>query len=680
MKRATPGRRLEPAGAGVRVARAAITAAAMCCVLDLGFANPASAAGCATAAKAADDVEQTVVRYEVVVDAPGALRTLIENNLDLKLYGGLDGNSGCIDEDRLHRLFNDGKDEVARLVAAQGYYTPTVDATLAEEGDRWIARYRVTPNALTHVGSVDLSFVGPVERAPAGQLPDLQALRDGWSLHTGDVFAQAEWEGDKRKLLQGLLLQTYPFATLTRSEAAVDVKSATAKLTVVIASGPAVRFGPLQIDGLQRYPPETIRNVDPVTIGELYSQQKLFDFQQKLSSSGYFSRVEVSINADADPGSDPRSPFVAKKAEAPDASVAGPDGTSTPSNRPADGTAADAAKVPVDAAPPSPLPPEVTLPVRVFVAENKAHTVSLGVGVSSNAGPHASASYNVIDFLGGAEQLRTTLAFDQLDQTLAADLLFPTAANGDRYSIASAISRTNVQNELTRGASLSGKRAWGPEDTEQFTSIDAIFERRSIDQLPNTTAATLGGTYGISLRRTDNLLTPTTGYLAVAQVGGGVRLTNGLPFARLYGKAIRFLPVTETNTLLVRGEVGTVFAHDPLSLPSVLLFRAGGQGSVRGYGYQSLGVPVGDAIIGGRYVATGTLEVDHWLAPRFPQWGIAGFVDAGNAGNRLSDLSPVVGYGVGARWRSPVGTLDLDVAHGIDNGTTRIHFALGVSF
>src|SRR5207237_295492 len=116
------------------------------------------------------------------------------------------------------------------------------------------------------------------------------------------------------------------------------------------------------------------------------------------------------------------------------------------------------------------------------------------------------------------------------------------------------------------------------------------------------------------------------------------------------------------------------------SLPSALLFRAGGDGSVRGYGYQSLGVPQVDAIVGGRYLATGTVEAIHWLGPAYPQWGVAAFVDAGNAGNRFSDLQPVVGTGVGARWRSPVGVLDLDVAHGLDNGSTRIHFSLGVTF
>jgi len=598
--------------------------------------------------------EQAV--YDVTIEAPGNLKGLVESNLSLIRWRDADGRKGRIDADQLRRLFDQGKDEIERLVATEGYYASTVDASLDQNGDRWTAHYRIQPNGLTTVDSVELQFVGPIMQAPANQPPDLQALRDGWSLKSGDVFKQADWEVNKRRLLQGLLLRTYPFATLTRTEAQVDVRTSKAKLVVVLASGPAVRFGPLQITGLKRYPPEIVRNLDPIKLGELYSQQPLFDFQQKLSSTGFFSRVEVSIDAQADPGSDPRSPFV------------------TPKPKEAEETQATAD------APATPLPREVTLPLRVFVEENKSKALSFGVGYSTNSGPRTSLSYNVIDFLGGAKQLRTTLSVDRLKQSLGADLLFPTTASGSTYSISSNVKREDVQGQVTRGGGITGKRAWGPQATERFTSIDYLVERKDVSGVPQSTTQTIGTTYGVTFRRTDNLLSPTTGYLATAQAGIGIRLTNGLPFSRFYGKAIRYQPLGENNTLIVRGEAGTVVGKDTDSLPSTLLFRAGGDGSVRGYGYQSLGVSQIDAIVGGRYVATGAVEVDHWLAPKYPQWGIAGFVDAGNAGNRFSDLSPVVGYGVGARWRSPVGVLDFDVARGVQNGTTRLHFSLGVTF
>lgn len=595
-------------------------------------------------------------RYDVVVDAPGNLKALVESNLSLIRWRDADGRRGRIDADQLRRLFDQGKDEIQRLIATEGYYSPTIDADLEQNGDRWTARYRVLPNAASTVDTVDLQFIGPIMQAPPTQPPDVQALKDGWTLTAGNVFKQADWEANKRRMLQGLLIRTYPFATLTRTEAQVDVRTSKVKLVVVVASGPAVRFGPLQITGLKRYPADTVRNLDPIKLGELYAQQPLFDFQQKLSNTGFFSRVEVSIDAVADPGTDPRSPFV------------------PPKPAEGEGTAATAD------APATPLPREVTLPLRVLIEENQSKQLSVGLGYSTNSGPRASLSYNVIDFLGGAKQLRTTMSVDRLKQSLGSDLLFPVTQSGSTYSILSNIKREDVQGEVTRGGGITGKRAWGPQATERFTSLDYLVERKDVTGVTPITTQTLGVTYGVTFRRTDNLLSPTTGYLATAQVGAGVRLTNGLPFSRFYTKAIRYQPLGPDNTLIVRGEGGVVAGKDTDSLPSTLLFRAGGDGSVRGYGYQSLGVQQVDAIVGGRYVATGAVEIDHWLAPRYPQWGIAGFVDAGNAGNTFSALKPVVGYGVGARWRSPVGTLDFDVARGVNNGTTRLHFSLGVTF
>lgn len=601
-----------------------------------------------------------VARYEVVVEAPGRLKSLVENNLSLIRWRDVDGRRGRIDADQLRRLFDQGKDEIARLIATEGYYAPTITAELVQSGERWIARYRIEPNALTTVESVDLQFVGPITQAAPTRPPDVHALREGWTLRQGDVFRQGEWEANKRRLLQGLLIRTYPFATITRSEAQVDVRTSKAKLAVVIASGPAVRFGPLQTIGLKRYPPETVRNLDPIDQGELYSQEKIFEFQRRLNDSGYFSQVEVSIDAIADPGSDPRSPFV------------------KPALR--DVEAGAGASAPAGAAPPTPLPNEVTLPVRVVVHENRSKQLSVGLGLSTNSGPRATLGYNFIGFLGGAKQLRTNFALDRLKQALGADLILPTTASGSRYSLSSFVKREDVQGQTTRGAGLSGKRAWGPETTQRYTSLDYLYEQKDVSGIPQISTQTLGATYGVTFRRTDSLLTPTAGYIASAQAGAGVRLKTGEPYARVYGKAIRYQPIGTDNTLIVRGELGAVAGKTTETLPSDLLFRAGGDGSVRGYGYRSLGVEQANAIVGGRYVATGTIEGIHWLGPRFPNYGVALFIDAGNAGNRIADLKPVVGYGIGARWRSPVGAVDLDVARGVQNGTTRIHFSLGVAF
>lgn len=105
--------------------------------------------------------------------------------------------------------------------------------------------------------------------------------------------------------------------------------------------------------------------------------------------------------------------------------------------------------------------------------------------------------------------------------------------------------------------------------------------------------------------------------------------------------------------------------------------RAGGDQSVRGYDFQSLGVREGDAIAGAKYLATGSIELIQWLTS---QWGIAAFTDFGNAANRVKDLDPVFGYGLGARWKSPAGPIGADIAYGQETKDYRIHFNIGVAF
>ena len=56
------------------------------------------------------------------------------------------------------------------------------------------------------------------------------------------------------------------------------------------------------------------------------------------------------------------------------------------------------------------------------------------------------------------------------------------------------------------------------------------------------------------------------------------------------------------------------------------------------------------------------------------------FVDAGHAADRWTDLSPALGYGVGVRWRSPVGPLRADLAYGEEVRAGAPALQVGIAF
>ena len=128
---------------------------------------------------------------------------------------------------------------------------------------------------------------------------------------------------------------------------------------------------------------------------------------------------------------------------------------------------------------------------------------------------------------------------------------------------------------------------------------------------------------------------------------------------------------------MLRGEAGRTLANSRDGIPQDYLFRAGGTGSVRGYGYQSLGVTEGTAVVGGRYLLTASIEATHWLDE---QWGMSTFFDEGNAADTHPSLKLNRSYGFGGRWKSPAGPLAVDLAWGQDSHQPHLHFSLAIPF
>ena len=187
------------------------------------------------------------------------------------------------------------------------------------------------------------------------------------------------------------------------------------------------------------------------------------------------------------------------------------------------------------------------------------------------------------------------------------------------------------------------------------------------------------------------MLLPTKGYTLSTQGAVGYAhgreiredgITDGRgPFSRAYGRLTWYKPLGGDWYATLRTEAGQVFARDSVGVPDTLLFRAGGDESVRGYAYRTLApVDIDGTIIGGNVLATASVEVAHPLAPSLPNlWG-AVFVDAGRAALSWTDFKPARGYGVGVRYRSPVGPLRVDLAYGEELRKFRLHLSVGIAF
>jgi len=131
------------------------------------------------------------------------------------------------------------------------------------------------------------------------------------------------------------------------------------------------------------------------------------------------------------------------------------------------------------------------------------------------------------------------------------------------------------------------------------------------------------------------------------------------------------------NRLILRASIGHIWTDDFSALPPQLRFFAGGDNSVRGFSYQSIGPEnVYGRVIGGNNLIVSSSEVEHYFTR---QWGMAVFVDAGNAFDG-TDFHPRVGTGLGVRWRSPVGLVRVDVGTPVNDSQRHgleLHLVIG---
>jgi translocation and assembly module TamA len=616
------------------------------------------------------------VPNSIAIDAPEPLRTLLRQNLTLP-----DPNEMITDN--VVNLPPAAVAQALELASTEGYFSANFKLVNdSERGGSSALRLVVEPGKRSTVEVVEIIFAGDIANiadnktgiSAADKQARMTQLRDAWLLVRGNPFRQADWTEAKRELLQSLFAEDYPTAVITNSLADVDAENAAVSLRVELDSGPAYRLGPVQIEGLKTYQRSLIDRYNQIYVGERYSQQRLLEFQRALQNTPYFSSVLVDV--DLDSKFDPTEP--------------GPSTTAATSG---------AASVETPAPAPAPSVEPITVPVRVRVTEAQTKRLSLSAGFSSNNGGRSEVIYRDANILDRGWLLAVGLRADRIGQLGYADINLPITSKGYRDSFGVLAERSRNQGLTTTRQGVGVARAQNRGIIETRLSLAFQREQRDVDQTISSDAAPVNNAprdalalnYSWTWRNVDNVLDPRSGQVINAQIGGGAKaLLSDQNFLRGIFKIQQYWTVFNRDLFTVRFEGGITAAESRVGVPEEFLFRAGGAQSIRGYGYQSVGVSEGNATVGGRYLVAGTAEYVHWLgapttgpsnAQSLPKWGVAVFYDVGRANDSPKDLFPLLsGVGVGARWRSPAGPLALDLAYSVRDKKVRPVFSISIAF
>ena len=562
--------------------------------------------------------------FRLQIEAPPDIRTLLERHLELQRYQRLED----LDEAELQRLVQAAQAQALELLATQGHFAPVVQLDLQATGERapaWTVRLHAEPGPRAVVSAVELQLEGALADDPqgAGRRQQWQAL---WQLPAGSRFTQDAWDRAKTEALRLLVIEDYPYAHLRESQALVDPQQHTVVLQLRLDSGPAVRLGPLQVSGHERYDLTLVERLAQLSEGSPYRQAELLEAQQRLVASGYYDAVFVSL---------------------------APEG-------------------PADAH-----------PVRIELREALRQKWLLGLGVRSESGPRLSLEYvhHRVPRLDWRASVKAAIERDH--QIVSLEGLAPPEADLWRRTGALQLERTTYDAYTLFTQRLRAGRVQLSEalDRAWYAQLDTAQRQGAIEDRDQS----LSLHYSFTRRRFASLPFPERGWGLGLELGGGVSLGEQ---PQVYGRWLSRLLFIEPvalgrSRLALRAELGGVLTRRTDALPSSQLFLAGGDQSVRGYAPGSIGVTTdAGVVVAGRYLATGSLE---WQLPirrsTGPSpWEAVLFADAGAVANRPGELRAQTAVGLGARWRSPVGPLQIDLARALEPRRWRLHLSVGFRF
>jgi translocation and assembly module TamA len=594
------------------------------CALALALAAGGRSSGAAAAESGADapSAQQSTDGaaasvYRVVVDAPSPLKETLAREVGLVRWQ----TYADMTDDLLEALMREASEQTRNAAAAEGYFSAAVTVTIDRSSRPAVVTLAVVPGEPTRITSVKITVTGPAATdAPLGTAA-IAALTSGWRLPDGEIFRQAAWTAAKNAAVATLAASPYAAAKIVHSEAAIDPERHSAALVVDIDSGPPFAFGSLNITGLARYDASLVRNFNTLPAGAPYSAHELQRFVRRLNASGYFASVQAAI----------------------DPETAHPD----------DAT------------------------VTVAVIEGPTRRFEGGVGYSTDVQFRANASYRDVNVNGKGMQMHVEARLESKAQTGALRFTLPPNAAHWVGTFDAAAVRTDIEGLITHTTSAGTRWNTVEERDQHALSMTFYLDQQEPSGAPSQWSHALYPEYERYWRRVDDLIAPTTGWMAVVHAGGGIPGASTRGFGRVLGRFSAWWPFARSDELQFRAEGGAVLAPSRDGIPSPLLFRTGGDTTVRGYAFDSLGVQLADAVVPGRYYALASLDATHWIGEL---WGLAAFVDAGNAFDSLSGIHLALGYGVGVRVRTPLGPFRLDLAYGEETRKVRVHFSVGLTF
>ncbi len=516
----------------------------------------------------------------------------------------------------VRRCYDMADAEIEKALEPFGYYSPTIRKSMLQEDTVWKVHLDISPGEPVRITEVDIQL--------SGQGMDDPSINDavsGFSLGEGDVLDHQLYEQGKKVISSKAITAGYRDALFTKSTVEVDRKQLAARILLTLDTGPHYLFGAttFEADFLSH---GLLNRMLPFKEGDAFSPRKIVQLRQAFLNSDYFSRVEVETGD------------------------------------PAAGTQ--------------------DIPVLIRLSPKKKHRYGLGAGYGTDTGFRGSLEWSnrLVNKYG--HQFNMQLQPSERKSNFGAVYTIPVNdPKTDRLSLHGRWEKELYDNTETEQINTAVSYDHIRKNGEYSIYLEFLDEDYEIGS--ETGHATLMKP-GIrtTWRLTDDRLRTRNGISATLDLtGASQEIVSDATFvqASFYSKAI--MTVFDEWRIIGKVQLGATLVDSISDLPPSLRFYAGGDQSVRGFAYKSIGPtdPQGD-VVGASHLVAYSLELERKL---FGNWSGALFFDSGDATNSLTDLNMKRGVGAGLRWNAPFGQVRLDVANGVSEGKSswRIHFNVG---
>lgn len=521
---------------------------------------------------------------------------------------------------RWRAYLRQARQKAETALRALGHFNAAIDTALEQEGDCRLPVLRIEPGPVVRVAALDIVIQDPFREDAAAR-----RWEEDWPLKIGAPLNQGSYDSARDGLINRARSRGYLDARYTRRNLWVDPTANTARIELTLESGARYRIAAIRTEQ-DILDDAFLHRLIPARAGDPYSSDRLAAIGSSLAASGYFADVRVRPDLEARENG--------------------------------------------------------AVPVNVLLAERPRTGYEFRAGYGTDTGPRVRAEVERRRVNRSGHKWKAGVGLAQREQTLDAVYAIPMQRPlTNRLDFYARANREDNNDIVVQSGTLGAQYARERAGWTQAVFSEYLYERTRYGDAPARDDSFLLGGLKLGLRRLDDPLFPVRGHsLDLILQGAAEPLLSATSLVQGRARGVVSRP-WRRFVFQGRAEVGATRADDFERVPKSLRFFAGGDNSVRGYGYESLG-PKDEAgqVVGGRYLCALSAEAMHPLYG--DDWFAALFVDSGQAFDDLTDFSLKTGAGIGLRWRSPIGLVRLDLAHPFDEtaSSVRLHIGIGADF